>query len=239
MCAMCWTTSNRLHFLPLNILRITSKLLIICLAISLTNCDNDRVSDQNSPNLPTGTSHIPEDGKLTQTQLTKYIAIRSQIINAVEQQRRSIRTKAVPPAADSVPGVDYRYFDEIEKQASLSLNMGYSEYLWIKDTVITTQSTIQVQKYYELNNRIIGLLDNTLNRYQETNTAKFDKQERQQMTDYVDEMKQEIVRLRGKMLSPDDMPEALKHNIAIVEKYGKQLEDLEQQSLSATTNKKE
>lgn len=74
------------------------------------------------------------------------------------------------------------------------------------------------------------LLDKTLTRYKEINIEKNDQQEQLTMDGYVEEMKQEIVRLREKIPGMNERPEALEHNTIIISKFEKDLESLEQQA---------
>ena len=146
-------------------------------------------------------------------------------------QKSSEKKALIKSAEHSTPSAVVRYFDEIEKQVAQSHDMSYDEFLWIKDTVISTQTTMLVQEYYDLNNKIMTLLDKTLSRYEEINADISSRQEQLLMNVYVKEMKQEMINLREKIPDQRNRSEALQHNISIISKFKKELESLEQQAL--------
>ena len=208
-------------------LRMTFALIVV---IALYSCGNEAEYNKDSISFSKPTFQIPADGKLSEKQIADYIIIRESVIHEVNAQRSEKKMTLAVFKEKSTANPSYRYFDEIEKTSANSAGMSYNEYLWIKDTIISTQTTMLVQNYYDLNNRIMTLLDKTLSRYKEISSEKLDQQEQITMHGYVDEMKQEMVNLRGKISDPNEKSEALKYNIALISRFKKELETLEQQA---------
>ena len=208
---------------------------VIFFSLTIAGCSPQPDSQISSANDSSIKSHLPEDGKLSEKLVTDYIKIRQKIINDVQQQKK---VKSLTPAEKlEKPNqtIESLYFDEIEQAAARSFNMSYEKYLWIKDTVITTQTSLLVQQYYDLNNKIMVLLDKTLDRFNEIKTNNTDQKEQQVMGGYVDEMKQEIKNLQDKMVDPQHRTEKEQHNILLITKYQKELESLEEQVLQPIT----
>ena len=171
----------------------------------------------------------PANGKLTEQQVADYIVIRQKVIADVKAQKLAKQMTMSEYKPDKSSAMDLLHFDEIEMAAANSFNMSYDEFQWIKDTVITTQTKMLVQRYYDLNHKIMTLLDQTLARYKEINTEELEQQEQQIMNGYVAEMKREMTSLRDKITESNERPEALEHNIVIITKFQKELELLQQQ----------
>ena len=209
--------------------------IVLFLAIALYGCERDDQKDQDATSVSKPIFHIPNDGKLAEKQVADYIAIRQIIIHEVKAQKLARQNYLAEYREDPAAGTEFPYFDDIEKSAANAHNMSYDEFLWIKDTVISTQTIIMVQHYYDLNKKIMLLLDKTLNRYNEINAESADSPEQQQMDSYVEEMKAEIARLGGKIPDSKEQSEALAHNILVVSKFKKELENLEQQALRPIT----
>ena len=209
-------------------LRMTITLIAM---VVLSGCGRDAEHNKDSISFSKPTFQIPTDGKLSEKQIADYIIIRESVIREVNAQKSATEMTLAELKENSVANPSFRYFDEIEKTGANSAGMSYNEYLWIKDTIISTQTTMLVQNYYDLNNRIVTLLDKTLTRYKEISSEKLDPQEQIKMHGYVDEMKQEMKNLRGKISDPNEKSEALKYNITIVSRFQKELETLEQQAL--------
>jgi hypothetical protein len=212
---------------------ITYVLLTIALVATLTiwGCDHngDEHTDSNTLTIPS--FQKPADGRLTEQQVADYIVIRQKIISDVRAQK-STQNKAMVESKEVVSsGFGNRHFDEIERAAANAHNMSYDEFLWIKDNVITLQTHLLVQRYYELNSRIMTLLDQTLTRYKETNTQKLGQQEQQVVNGYVAEMKQEMADLRGKITDSNEKLPALEHNIILINQFKNELEELQQEAL--------
>ncbi len=198
-------------------------------------CDRDDYYAKKAQNNSLTSFQRPADGKLTEQQVADYVVIRQKIIADVKAQKLAKQISMTEHRLGNSSGFDFRHFDEIEMVAADSFNMSYDEFQWIKDTVITTQTQLLVKRYYELNHRIMTLLDQTLTRYKEINTAELEWQEQQIMNGYVAEMKQEMTYLRGKITDPNARPEALENNIAMITKFTKELEALQKQSLLSFT----
>ena len=192
---------------------------------------SDRVDDyKNNVKDPVLKSfQRPANGKLTEQQVADYIVIRQKIIADVKAQNLAKQMTMSEYKPDKSSAMDLLHFDEIEMAAANSFNMSYDEFQWIKDTVITTQTKMLVQRYYDLNHKIMTLLDQTLTHYKEINTEELEQQEQQIMNSYVAEMKQEMTSLRDKITESNERPEALEHNIVIITKFQKELELLQQQ----------
>ncbi|MGD8569058.1 MAG: hypothetical protein PVJ39_13300 [Gammaproteobacteria bacterium] len=214
-------------YLRLNIVLRLSVVLLF--TIVFYGCS--RPADQNDGTNVTGgsTFTIPQDGKLTEKQVKYYIAIRKKVIQETKKQKLAKQNYLAEFREHPEYGNEFRYYDEIEKSAARSFDMSYEEYLWVKDTIISAQTTVMVRRYYELNNKIMHLLDKTLKRYDEINAKEQDRQERLKMDGYVKEMKSEMADLRGKIPDPDQQPKALEHNVALIAKYKKELDSLEDQ----------
>ena len=204
---------------------------ILSVALILSGCDgiNNNNETANTNSLPL--FQQPIDGKLTEQQVADYIVIRQKIIRDVRNQKLAKQMTMAEFKEDSDSYPDYRHFDEIEQSAAESFNMSYEEFLWIKDKVISAQTQQLVQRYYDLNGKIVTLLDKTLERYKEINAEKLVHQEQQLMNAYVAEIKQEMSNLRAKTTNPKERPVALEYNIALVTKFKKELELLDQQAL--------
>ena len=191
---------------------------------------NNTGEDGVTADAPQQRFHKPVDGKLSESQLIQYIAIRQEIIHEVNAQKQAINTAATESDLSKLHERP-RHFDEIEKDVANSSNMSYEEFSWIKDTVIHAGTQLLVGEYYRLNNRITTLLDQALLRYQEINresNASGKEQGEQQIMDaYVEEMQQEIIRLRDKTTASELNTPALLHNMALVEKYQSQLDTLQ------------
>lgn len=199
-------------------------------------CDHGDIDDKHSNtisnNTPLAPFQIPADGRLTEQQIADYIVIRQKIITDVKAQKIAIKQINDKDQHNPPSGFNFRHFDEIEKAAAKSFSMSYEEFLWIKDQVITIQTKLQVRRYYELNNRILTLLDQTLTRYKQINSEKPGRQEQQTMDEYVAEMRQEITGLRGKITDKEEGA-ALQHNISLITQYQKELENLQQQAMQS------
>jgi len=200
-------------------------------AIALYGCERGSELNKDSISFSESIFQRPADGKLTEKQVADYIVIRQNIIRDVIAQKLAKKKTLPELKEDSAFSSKFRHFDEIERTVANSFNMSYEEFLWIKDTVISTQTTMLVQHYYDLNRRIMTLLDKTLTRYKEINAEKLEQQEQLKMNGYVEEMKQEMANLRGKISGPNERSDSLGHNIIIVSKFKKELESLEQQVL--------
>ena len=201
--------------------------LILFSVVSLFGC-NDNTDPQQS-SIPVSKFSAPEDGKLTEKQVADYVAIRHQIIREVSARDKAEMISLIEGEDNPDNRSDFLYFDEIEKAVANAAGMSYKEFIWIKDTLISTQTTMWLQQYYELNNKIVNLLDKTLARYKEANNEKKDKDEQEIMDAHVKEMKQELTGLRGKINYQNDNTDAFVHNSAIVLKFEQALKSLEKQ----------
>lgn len=208
-------------------------IIIVIMSVVLYGCERDVEPGKDAITFYESSFQSPADGKLSEEQVVDYIVIRQKILRNVNAQKLAKKTTLEETADVSPVSSNVRYFDEIERQVAHSHNMSYDEFLWIKDTVISTQTTLLVQQYYDLNNRIMTLLDKTLVRYKEINSENTDQQEQLVMNGYVEEMKQEISNLRGKLPGQRERPQALEHNIIIVSKFTKEFESLEQQAIQS------
>ena len=208
-----------------------SQLPIFTIVFMLVIVGCDRVDDyKNNVKDPVLKSfQRPANGKLTEQQVADYIVIRQKVIADVKAQKLAKQMTMSEYKPDKSSAMDLLHFDEIEMAAANSFNMSYDEFQWIKDTVITTQTKMLVQRYYDLNHKIMTLLDQTLTHYKEINTEELEQQEQQIMNSYVAEMKQEMTSLRDKITESNERPEALEHNIVIITKFQKELELLQQQ----------
>lgn len=203
--------------------------IVLCFASVFHGCS--RPADQNDGTNETGgpAFTIPQNGRLTEEQVKIYLAIREKVIRETKKQKQEKQNYLAEFREHPQYGNAFRYYDDIEKSAARSFNMSYEEYLWIKDTVISAQTSAMVRRYYELNNKIMHLLDKTLKRYHEINAEEQDRQERLKMDGYIKEMKSEMARLRDKMPDPDQQSKALDHNVALVVKYKNELDSIEEQ----------
>ena len=209
-----------------------SLLILVMLVLVLGGCDrdddhlNNANNTLNTLNTLSRSFQRPEDGKLSEQQVAKYIVIRKKIIADVKTQKLAQKTANGKNEPNESTSIDLRHFDEIEIAAAKSFDMSYAEFQWVKDAVIDTQTQMLVQKYYQLNHRILTLLDETVTRYKEINSKEPEQQERQIMNGYVAEIKQEITNLRGKIAEPNESSEALAHNIVVMTKFKKELGSL-------------
>jgi hypothetical protein len=217
--------------MSLFLLRITTIVVVVVTG----GCDSGTYYDKNSNTSSITPFQNPLDGKLTEQQIAGYIVIRQQIIADVKTQKLAKKMTIADNKPDQSRDLNFRHFDEIEKIAANSFNMSYDEFLWIKDSVITAQTQLLVQRYYDLNNSIMTLLDQTLTHYKEHNNDKLPQHEQQIMNGYVGEMKQEMTDLRGKITDSEDRSAALEHNITLVNKFKNELEALQQQALQSFT----
>lgn len=181
--------------------------------------------DKNNNNLASSNQKfvIPEDGILSEKQLLNYIAIRQKINIKLKLRDKQKLKSLVSKAANS--NRELPYFDEIEKSVAQENGLSYAEYIWIKDTVISTRTSMWLEQYYELNNKIVSLLDQTLNRYKDTGVPALNEIEQKKMNVYVGEMKGELSGLQHK-LSNDSSTKISQHNRDLVTKYIKELESL-------------
>lgn len=201
--------------------------LIFITAVTLCGCENK--SEVQKASTPISKFSIPVDGKLTTKQVEGYIALRHQVIRKVNARNKAEMIALIEGEENEANRVNYRYFDEIEKEVANASGMSYEEYLWIKDAVISTQTTLWLQQYYQANNKIVSLLDKTLTRYEQTSDGEKNTEEKKIMDAHVSEMKQELKKLRTKIQSPDIESEAYVHNSAIVLTFKDALESLEKQ----------
>jgi len=204
---------------------------ILAMVLVLSGCDGVNNNNETANTDSSPLFQQPLDGKLTEQQVADYIVIRQKIIRDVRTQKLAKQLTMAEFKENSNPYPDYLHFDEIEKSAAESFNMSYDEFLWVKDRVISAQTQQLVQRYYDLNGKIVTLLDQTLERYKEINAEKLEHQEQQLMNAYMAEIKQEMSNLRAKTTNPKERPVALEYNIALVTKFKKELELLEQQAL--------
>ena len=189
-------------------------------------CSADNQASQvNSDNFVTE-FHPPVDGKLSEQQLKNYIQIKKSISRQLAGQNAAMRQN--PQSSQSVPASENKplYYDRLEKAAANSVDMSIEEYNWIKDTVINTQSTILVRQYFQLNKKIVRLLDDTLTHYKTHQMPQQANTEQDSMNIYVDEMKQEISSLDEKVADMDSLSESERHNIELVTRYQSQLASL-------------
>jgi len=214
------------------LLRVTITLIF---TITFHGCDQNDGSINHARNSSLSSFQKISNGKLTERQVADYIVIRQKIIADVKAQKLAKQMTMSEHKPERMLGkpsnFDFRHFDEIEKAAANSFHMSYDEFLWIKDAVITAQTKLLVRKYYDLNNRIMSLLDQTLTRYNEIKAEELEQQERRIMGAYVEEMRQEMTNLREKTTDANESSEALEHNILIVTKFEKELDTLQQQAL--------
>jgi len=191
--------------------------------LGLCGCDKD--SDSSIAENSLSQFVVPVDGKLQEKRVAQYITIRQQINREMKSRTGTGDDAAVSGNTEAEIMLNTRHFDDIEKAVAVRNGMSYSEYLWVKETLITTQTQMWLQRYYELNNKIVNLLDGTLSRYHETSDSN-DKQERQKMDGYVEEMKQELSRLQERIPQHNKLSEAFLHNRDIVEKFKTDLDAL-------------
>jgi hypothetical protein len=202
-------------------------ILLLNILVILIGCENK--SEDQLVSIPISKFSVPEDGKLIVKQVEEYIAIRHRVIRELNERNRREMITLIEGEVEEQSRDRYRYFDEIEKEEANKSGMSYKEYLWIKDTVISTQTTLWLQQYYEANNKIVSLLDKTLTRYKQTSDDKLNKEEQKIMDTHVNEMKQELNNLRKKIQVHDVESEAYAHNSAIVSTFKDALESLEKQ----------
>ena len=188
--------------------------------VLLTACDS---SEKNSREFHPNDFIAPKDGKLSEKQLLDYIAIRQRISNQLKKREQQKLDQLV--SDNGISNREILYFDEIEKSVAEHAGMSYAEYSWIKDTVINTRTALWLERYYELNNKIVTLLDQTLIGYEEKKVPRLNHPEQKKMELYVDEMKDELSNLQDK-LTNDNLKDAFNHNRVVVEKYLKDLEAL-------------
>lgn len=218
----------------MNLYMAGSSILLIA-SLTLLGCDthteHQNNSINNSINIVNAEFDRPADGKLSEKQVEDYIRIRRKIISDVQLQKRAKTMTLAEQLEHSPVNTEPRYFDEIEEAAAQSFKMSYEEFLWIKDVVITTQTSLLVQQYYDLNIKIMVLLDKTLNRFEELKANDTGQQEQKIMDGYVNEMKQEMTNLQYKMADPKKRTETEQHNVKIISKFQEELETLEEKVL--------
>lgn len=201
-----------MNFLFTNVFRL------LFVVVLLTACDS---SEKNNSEFRSNVFVAPQDGKLNEKQLLDYIAIRQRINNQLKKREQQKLDQLMSDGG--VSSRETLYFDEIEKSVAESAGMSYEEYSWIKDIVINTRTALWLERYYELNNKIVTLLDQTLIGYEKNKVPELNHPEQKKMELYVDEMKNELSSLQDK-LSNDNLKDAFAHNRVIIEKY---LDDLE------------
>ena len=195
---------------------------ILLLFALLGGCNNEL--DDHKPSGSAGSFSIPSDGRLTDEQVLAYLAIQQKIKHRLKQREKKQLRKLISGTPEIVR--ELPYYDEIEKSSAKEIGVSYSEYIWVKDTVIDTQTSMWLRRYYETNNKIIKLLGQTLNHYNENKASDLEQLERQKMNAYVKEMKKELNDLQKKLSLSNEEVAALEYNSAIVEKYRKDLEKL-------------
>ncbi len=206
-------------------------------AIALLGCDGNSQSSQDAKPKSSRHFQVPADGKLTERQVIEYIGIRKKVIQELEAQQASKQSPSAYAKNKTDMQNSYRYFDEIEKTVANSINMSYEEYLWIKDTVINTKTSVLIRRYYDLNHKIMSLLDKTLMRYEEINTNKPDKREQEVMDNYIDEMKQEMNSLREKIPEQQGITKVQEHNAEVISKFQSEIDSLDQQATRVISKK--
>jgi len=211
------------------------KLLVIFTVVSLGSCGSNKHPSQDGAEISESEFHPPIDGKLSEQQLKDYIQIKKWVNQQLAKQDTT--TQQISKNAEAVGGQENTplYFDRLEKVAAESINMSVEEYNWIKNTVINTQSTILVRQYYQLNKKIMRLLDETLSNYKSHQMTQQKNTEQDTMNVYVDEMKQEISSLDDKVADMGSLSETDQHNIEVVSRYQSQLASLEPVSHPAHT----
>lgn len=192
--------------------------LLLCVLLFVACDDNE--NDLASSNLK---FVIPEDGRLSEKQLLDYITIRQKINNRLKLREKQKLKSLVSKETNNHR--ELPYFDEIEKSVAQENGLSYAEYIWIKDTVISTRTSVWLEQYYELNNKIVSLLDQTLNRYKDTGVPALNEIEQKKMNVYVGEMKGELSDLQHK-LSDDSSTKISQHNRDLITKYISELESL-------------
>lgn len=202
-----------------------STINLFCLLLAvvvLVSCDS---GEKDNNKFQANNFTVPRDGKLSEKQLLNYIAIRQRINNQLKKREKIMLENFVTDS--NATKRDTLYFDEIEKLVAEQMETSYAEYIWIKDTVITTRTSMWLKRYFEVNNKIASLLNQTLDRYNETSGSSLDKLEKQKMDNYVKEMKNELTNLQQKLELTEHEIEALSHNSAIIEKYQSEIESLD------------
>lgn len=199
------------------------RILVIFIVVVLFGCENNFEATQRVN--PVINFVVPEDGKLVKKQVTDYISIRKQVVSEANARKKTTNQSKEDEGVTIKNSPEFRYFDEIEKAVANKHGMSYREYLWIKDTIITTQTRMWLQHYYEANNKIVNLLDSTLTRYRHISKDD-DKQEQQKMAGYVTEMRKELTTLKEKIPQQETETEAHAHNARLITRYKSELDAL-------------
>jgi len=197
-------------------------------AINLIACTDETKPPAASISIPKFS--LPPDGRLTEEQVASYISIRHQINREVKARDKEDMIALLEGVENVEATTERRYFDEIEKAVANASGMSYDEYLWIKDTIIATRTSLWLQQYYEANNKIVNLLDKTLTGYKQAAGDKKDSEEQKLMEAHVKEMKQELSGLRDKINYQNKNSEAYTHNSGIISRYSQALESIEAQT---------
>jgi len=224
---------------PAKVTKIGNNVLILFTVVMLCSCNGDNQSTEGNSKNSVLAFNPPLDGKLSEQQIKKYLHIKKLLNHQFNRQlgkANGITAETPANSAQTSAQTDQRrYYDELEKDAALSVEMNVKEYYWVKDTIINTQSIILLQRYYHLNQKIMHLLTETLSNYK--NQQKQQKTaEQQSMNIYVDEMKQELANLDGKVAELGSLSEAELFNIELVSRYQSQLASVEKSPQAKPVN---
>jgi len=176
---------------------------------------NNHDSTNNDSTPKTTPKHFvpPDDNTLSEQQVLLYIEVKQR-----EKQLLVINENA-PPAMS-------RHYNHIETQAAQESNLGIEEYLWIKNNIINAGTQSMLNGYFELNNKIIALLEKTLARRMETRALTEDPAEVERIDIHINEIKQQLLDFKLTTEKYTNRTESVSSNLQLFEKYKTQLESV-------------
>ncbi|WP_455208740.1 hypothetical protein [Kaarinaea lacus] len=206
------------HIVIMLLMVITGFVLVAC---DIRNPETTATPNASSDDTTTVAASFiaPVDGQLTEQQLLQYLSVKQSEKDLLSNLPTKDQNKPLSSAVT-------RYQD-IERQAAQLNKLTLIEYEWIKNTVINSRIKHQFMEYFALNNQIIALLENTLQRHEATKATLKNPEEIAILDGHVTEVKEHIETLKSQIEKYTDLTESDRHNVELVKKFEPQLRALE------------
>ena len=206
--------------------RVAIMFLLVIVGFVLVACDIGNPETTATSNASSGDTTTvavpfiaPVDGQLTEQQLLQYLSVKQSEKDLLSNLPTKNQKAPLSSAVTS--------YQDIERQAARLNKLTLAEYEWIKNTVINTRIKDQFMEYFALNNQIIALLENTLQRHEATKATLKNPEEIAILDSHVTEVKEHIETLKSQIEKYTDLTESDRHNVELVKKFEPQLRALE------------
>jgi len=217
---------------------LVTLLFLISAILVLVACDRSTLKDNDStdknPQERYSPFIAPEDSRLTEKQVQRYIAVKNTEKELLDNLQDDLQNKwqSNPTSSGAT------HYKDIEQRAVQLNHLSSEEYLWIKNTVINSRIQQQFQEYFALNRQIISLLEGTLQRHEATRKNLKDPEEIAVLDSHVREINEHILTLKNQIEKFTNLSDSQQHNIALTESFNEELEAIEKYQLSVQTKDK-